>query len=128
MRISDWSSEVCSSDLLALIDSATPAILQHTAAHWLSGGDHTLVIEPSETALSSLPETPFANRESGATDDAVPTVDPKFTVVKSDVDRSKGVPQTHRYPDLKFPALQRATLSNGIKVVLAERHATPLVH
>ncbi len=112
---------------LALIDNANPAILQKTAARWLSGGDHTLVIEPSETALSSLPEKPFASRESAATNNAVPTVDPKFTVVKSDVDRSKGVPETDSYPNLQFPALQRATLSNGIHVVLAERHATPVV-
>lgn len=112
---------------LALIDGATPAILQQTAARWLGGGDHTLVIEPSETALSSLPEKPFASTESKPADNAVPTIDPRFTVVASDVDRSKGVPQTHSYPDLQFPALQRATLSNGIKVVLAERHATPLV-
>src|SRR3546814_13947785 len=97
MRISDWSSEVCSSDLLALIDSATPAILQHTAAHWLSGGDHTLVIEPSETALSRLPETPFANRESGATDDAVPTVDPKFTVEIGRASCGKACVSTCRY-------------------------------
>src|SRR3546814_13525030 len=115
MRISDWSSEVCSSDLLALIDSATPAILQPTAAHWLSGGDHTLVIEPSETALSSLPETPFANRASGATDDAVPTVDPKLTVVKSHVDRRKGEPEAHRNPAPSIPAMRRPPLSNDKK-------------
>ncbi|PIX60206.1 MAG: peptidase M16 [Lysobacterales bacterium CG_4_10_14_3_um_filter_64_11] len=112
---------------LALIDSATPATLQKTAARWLSGGDHTLLIEPSEKALSSLPETPFAGRESAAASNAVPTIDPRFKVVASDVDRSTGVPETNSYPDLQFPALRRATLSNGIKVVLAERHATPVV-
>src|SRR3546814_4539777 len=31
---------------------------------------YTTLFRSSETALSSLPETPFANRESGATDDA----------------------------------------------------------
>ena len=31
------------------------------------------------------------------------------------------------FPDLKFPPLQRATLSNGTKVVLAERHDIPVV-
>src|SRR3982074_668891 len=30
-------------------------------------------------------------------------------------------------PELKLPKLQRATLSNGLKVVLAERHEVPLV-
>ena len=45
----------------------------------------------------------------------------------SSVDRSKGVPVTASFPDLKFPALQRATLSNGTKVILAERRDVPVV-
>jgi predicted Zn-dependent peptidase len=43
------------------------------------------------------------------------------------VDRSKGVPVTTQFPAMRFPALQRATLSNGIKVILAERHEVPVV-
>jgi predicted Zn-dependent peptidase len=31
------------------------------------------------------------------------------------------------FPDLKFPELQRAELSNGTEVILAERHAVPVV-
>jgi zinc protease len=31
-------------------------------------------------------------------------------------------------PELKLPKLQRATLSNGLKVILAERHEVPLVN
>ncbi len=113
---------------LALIDGADVASLRQAAARWLGKGDHTLVVEPSDTALSSLPETPFAGRQENVpTGTAVPTVDPRFTVVKSDVDRSKGVPSTTAFPELQFPALQRATLSNGVQVVLAERHATPVV-
>lgn len=118
----------CYRNELALIDAADPKLLQQTAARWLRKGDHTLVVEPSETALSSLPEQPFASAsESALPSSAVPMVDPRFTVVKSDVDRSRGVPQTSTFPKLQFPELQRATLSNGIKVVLAERHATPVV-
>jgi zinc protease len=30
-------------------------------------------------------------------------------------------------PEIQFPTLQRATLSNGLKLVLAERHTTPMV-
>lgn len=113
---------------LALIDHADPKLLQQTAARWLGKGDHTLVVEPSDTALSSLPETPVAGgNESAPPSSAVPTIDPRFTVVKSDVDRGKGVPSTTAFPELQFPTLQRATLSNGVKVVLAERHATPVV-
>src|SRR5690606_14682499 len=35
--------------------------------------------------------------------------------------------ETRSFPDLAFPALQRATLKNGIKVILAERHEIPVV-
>jgi predicted Zn-dependent peptidase len=57
----------------------------------------------------------------------LPAVDKKFKTIASDVDRSKGVPAVTSFPDLKFPALQRATLSNGTQVVLAERHDIPVV-
>jgi predicted Zn-dependent peptidase len=50
-----------------------------------------------------------------------------FTVAKSAVDRSKGVPSVTSFPDLTFPKLQRGKLKNGIAVVLAERHAIPVV-
>src|SRR3546814_5449040 len=50
MRISDWSSDVCSSDLIALVSDAVetgsgfrvlspPAMLCHSAAHMLADGD-----------------------------------------------------------------------------------------
>jgi predicted Zn-dependent peptidase len=48
-------------------------------------------------------------------------------VLASTVDRSQGVPKTDSFPPLRFPGLTRATLSNGVKVVLAERHGLPLV-
>jgi len=37
------------------------------------------------------------------------------------------VPQTRQFPELKFPELQRATLKNGTRVILAERHEIPVV-
>lgn len=43
------------------------------------------------------------------------------------VDRKKGVPAVGDLPDLKFPTVQTATLENGMKVVLAERHTVPVV-
>ena len=42
-------------------------------------------------------------------------------------DRSKA-PAIGAPPELKLPKLQRATLSNGLKVILAERHEVPLVN
>ena len=52
----------------------------------------------------------------------------KHKVVKSDVDRSTGVPAVGALPDLTFPAVQQATLDNGMKLVFAERHAVPVVN
>ncbi len=110
---------------LADIDSATPASVQAVGRKWLGVGSHTLVVEPSETPASSLPETVQAAPASKPA--AVPAVDPKFKTVKSDIDRSAGLPKTSSFPALTFPALQRANLSNGMQVVLAERHETPVV-
>jgi predicted Zn-dependent peptidase len=110
---------------LADIDAATPASVQAVARKWLGVGSHTLVVQPSETPASSLPETVQAAPATKPA--AVPSVDPKFKTVKTDIDRSAGVPKTTSFPALKFPALERATLSNGMQVVLAERHETPVV-
>jgi zinc protease len=51
---------------------------------------------------------------------------PDYAVAPFGVDRSK-LPEPGPAPKAEFPALQRATLSNGLKVVLAERRAVPLV-
>jgi zinc protease len=50
----------------------------------------------------------------------------QHTVAETDVDRSH-VPEAGEPPAPSFPTLQRATLSNGLDVVLAERHTLPLV-
>ena len=115
----------CYRDDLKLLDGATPAQVQAAARKWLGAGSHTILVQPSETPASALPETVFAAPATRPA--AIPKVDPKFKTVKTDVDRSQGVPRTTQFPDLKFPAVQRATLSNGMVVALAERHETPVV-
>ena len=52
---------------------------------------------------------------------------PDYKTASAGVDRSKA-PDTGTPPELKLPRLQRATLSNGLKVILAERHEVPLVN
>jgi len=116
----------CFRESLKTFDSATPAQLQAVAAHWLGKGDHTLIVMPG-TAPEPMKDDSTANEPFATKDRKIPAIDPKFTVVASDVDRSKGVPEPASFPDLKFPTLQRAALSNGIKVVLAERHEIPVV-
>src|SRR5688500_9592367 len=111
----------CFRDSLKVIDTATSADLLAAAKRWLNHGSLTLVVTPGErTALvedAAVTPAPMT----------LPAPDPKFTTTASDVDRKAGVPQTATFPQLKFPALQRATLANGTKVILAERHDVPVV-
>jgi len=44
---------------------------------------------------------------------------PKYATTESTVDRSKGLPEVGTMPDLAFPAIEEATLKNGMKVVVA---------
>ena len=46
---------------------------------------------------------------------------------QTSVDRKK-LPDAGPPPEAKFPELQRATLANGLKIVLAERHSIPQVN
>src|ERR1700694_3852967 len=52
---------------------------------------------------------------------------PEYKAASAGADRSKA-PDTGTPPELKLPKLQRTTLSNGLKVILAERHDVPLVN
>ncbi len=111
----------CFRDSLKNIDGASVADLRAVGGKWLGTGSHTLVVEPGprvalEEEASQSPK-PFE----------VPAVDPKYTTLPAQVDRGTGVPQTRQFPELKFPELQRATLKNGTRVILAERHEIPVV-
>lgn len=77
---------------------AEPEDLKRVANTWLADGDYTLEIQPF----------------------------PEYKVIPKGADRSQ-LPEVSSTPDLKFPTIQRATLDNGLKVVLAERHSVPTV-
>ena len=111
----------CFRDSLKTLDSADAASIRAAGQRWLSKGSHTLVVEPGERV--ALAEEAAVTPASLA----LPAVDPKYTTTPSSVDRKAGVPKTDSYPELKFPALQRATLKNGTQVILAERHDIPVV-
>jgi len=51
---------------------------------------------------------------------------PDYTTAEAAADRSM-LPTVDAPPEAVFPAMQRTTLSNGLKVILAERHAAPVV-
>jgi zinc protease len=84
---------------LKRVQEATAEDLRAAAQRWLSDGVYILEVD-------SFPD--YKNASTGA-------------------DRSKA-PDTGTPPELKLPKLQRATLSNGLKVILAERHEVPLVN
>lgn len=83
---------------LARIRGATAAQLQAAGKAWLSDGDFTLTV------------TPF----------------PSYTTAAAGADR-KTMPEVGATKAPAFVKLERATLSNGVKVILAERHETPQI-
>ena len=112
----------CFRGQLARIQSSTPAQVKATANQWLRAGDHTLTVSPGE--VTPIVEAPSV---SGGKAAMIPKPDPKYRTVSTDLDRRLGVPVATTFPDLKFPALQRGSLSNGIKIIVAERHDVPVV-
>ncbi len=52
---------------------------------------------------------------------------PQRATLAEDVDRST-LPIPEITPEVKFPELEKATLPNGLNIVLAQRRALPLVH
>jgi zinc protease len=83
---------------LKLAREATTEDLKAAANRWLSDGVYILEVLPF----------------------------PQYKTAAAGADRSKA-PEIGTPPTLKLPKLQRATLSNGLKIVLAERHEVPLV-
>jgi zinc protease len=83
---------------LARAEQATAGRLSTSARQWLGDGAYTLNVQPY----------------------------PEFKTASATADRSK-LPATGRPLDTKFPELERATLSNGLKVVLARRTSIPQV-
>lgn len=115
---------------LARLDAATPASVRAAARKWLARGDYTLTVVPAkpgqklvaedESERAGLPAAP--GRPAAK---LPPKAD--YHTVPSTVDRSKGVPVVTNFPDLTFPQIERGKLGNGIEVVLAQRHAIPVV-
>jgi zinc protease len=77
---------------------ATPKDIQAAAKTWLSDGVFVVNVQPT----------------------------PEYKVASTGADRSK-LPAIGTPPELKLPPLERFTLSNGLKVALAERHNAPVV-
>jgi zinc protease len=79
--------------------SATAKQITETTRKWLSDGEYTLRVLPH----------------------------PEYSSGTSTVDRSTGIPAIGPAPEVSFDKLDKATLSNGLKVILANRTAVPVV-
>jgi len=83
---------------LRRVRSATLGNLKDAGDRWLSDGEYQLEVLPF----------------------------PDLSASAQDVDRSK-LPEVGKAQPLRLPAFQQMTLSNGLKVVLAERHELPSI-
>ena len=81
------------------VREAETADLRAAANAWLSDGVYILQVQPT----------------------------PRYTTRATRIDRSR-LPEMGDPPEPRFPALQRATLSSGLEVILAERHAVPVIN
>jgi zinc protease len=84
---------------LKRVETATSGELRDAARRWLSDGVYILEVDPY----------------------------PGYSTSAAAVDRSK-LPEPGTPPELRLPKLQHATLANGLKIVLAERHDIPVVN
>jgi zinc protease len=89
----------CYKTYLKRVQAATPESVRKAAVEWLSDGDYILEVHPYPTALKAAGKA----------------------------DRSKE-PGSGNAMSFTLPPMQKATLSNGLKVVLAERHTAPVVN
>jgi zinc protease len=89
----------CYKNYLKWVKEATPASVKKAANDWLSDGDYVLEVHPYPVDLKT----------------------------DAKLDRSKE-PAAGDAMSLNLPPLQKSTLSNGLKIVLAERHTAPVVN
>jgi zinc protease len=89
----------CYKVYLQRIKAATPASVKKAMNDWLADGDYVLEVDPFPTGLAA----------------------------SARLDRSKE-PALGKPESLHLPPMQKATLKNGLKVVLAERHEAPIVN
>lgn len=86
-------------EILSRIEAATATQLRDSAGNWLADGAYVLNVEPF----------------------------PPLTAHDEGIDRAR-MPDVQQNVVPKFPKLEKATLSNGLNVILAERHDIPVIN
>jgi zinc protease len=82
------------------VKNLTVKDLQQTAGEWLADGEYILEISPF----------------------------PEYTSTAADSTLRKNMPSVGDSPLAKFPVMQKATLSNGLKIILVNRPSVPLIN
>jgi zinc protease len=85
---------------LARVKASTVKDLQQTAVNWLGDGAYILEINPF----------------------------PEYTAFPTDSTLRKNMPAVGESPLAKFPTMQKATLSNGLNIILVNRPSVPMVN
>jgi zinc protease len=86
-------------DKLEVMADAQPADVRAAGQRWLRANSYTMIVRPF----------------------------PKLAPAQTALDR-KVLPALGGAPEVKFPEVQRATLKNGLDVILLERHSAPIVN
>ena len=86
-------------DKLEVMARAQPSDVRAAGQKWLRANNYTMLVKPF----------------------------PKLAAGRTSVDR-KVLPALGAPPEVKFPEVQRATLKNGLSVMLLERHSAPIVN
>jgi zinc protease len=86
-------------DSLEAMAKAQPQDVRLAAQRWMRANSYTMIVKPF----------------------------PKIAGTKGKLDRSL-LPALGSAPEIKFPEIQRATLKNGLNVMLIERHTAPIVN
>ena len=85
---------------LSRIKTSTVKDLQQTAVNWLADGVYILQINPF----------------------------PDYSAVPTDSTLRKNMPEVGASPLARFPTMQKATLSNGLNIILVNRPSVPVVN
>ncbi len=91
----------CYKTYMRRIKDATPAAVRQAMRAWLADGDFVLQVDPFPSTLAAAPST---------------------------LERGSGAPPAGQAERLDLPPLRKVVLSNGLKVVVAERHGAPVVN
>lgn len=86
-------------EAVAHLNNASVAEVRESSQKWLGQGYYQLTVRPA----------------------------PDYATIETGVDRSAGLPAVGDLPDLTFPAIEEATLANGMRVVVANRPTVPVV-